>query len=477
MGEIREFDLNIERVLESWTVVHAVREIIANALDEAALTNTAEPEILKDADGVWHIRDFGRGLRYDHLTQNENREKLANPSLVVGKFGVGLKDALATFDRRKVDVRIRSRYGQIATVKQHKHGFDDITTLHAVIEPPVDPDMVGTDVSLAGVRDDDIDEAKELFRHYAGDPILESTPFGLVLGKPPRTVARIYVNGLRVAEEKEYLFSYDITSPTKALRESLNRERTNVGRTAYTDRVKAILLGAASDAVASALADDLAGFAAGTWHDETQLVDVAVHACQILNASGKVIFMTPDQLNSDREFVDHAETDGHRVVVVPNNVAAKLRGAVDITGAPIIDLGQFKRQWNASFVFSFVDPSKLTKAERATYDRTDAILALRGGWPPQVQQILISKTMRTGAVGSGEAAGVWEPHEGRIIIKRDQLKSLARYAGTLLHEIAHASSGATDVSAEFEDALTNELGTVSNAVLSEGRKSTRSQAV
>jgi hypothetical protein len=32
----REFDLNIERVLENWTVVHALREVIANALDEQA---------------------------------------------------------------------------------------------------------------------------------------------------------------------------------------------------------------------------------------------------------------------------------------------------------------------------------------------------------------------------------------------------------------------------------------------------------
>lgn len=34
MSLVREFDLNIERVLENWTVAHAVREVIANALDE-----------------------------------------------------------------------------------------------------------------------------------------------------------------------------------------------------------------------------------------------------------------------------------------------------------------------------------------------------------------------------------------------------------------------------------------------------------
>ena len=31
----------------------------------------------------------GRGLKYEHLTQNENQEKLKNPTKVIGKFGVG----------------------------------------------------------------------------------------------------------------------------------------------------------------------------------------------------------------------------------------------------------------------------------------------------------------------------------------------------------------------------------------------------
>ncbi len=32
---IREFDLNIERVLENWAVAHALREVIANAIEVA----------------------------------------------------------------------------------------------------------------------------------------------------------------------------------------------------------------------------------------------------------------------------------------------------------------------------------------------------------------------------------------------------------------------------------------------------------
>src|SRR3954466_2592299 len=364
----RQFDLNIERVPQTWTLAPAIRELIANALDEAALTGTAEPEIAKDADGRWHIRDHGRGLRYEHLTQNENREKLANPEKVVGKFGVGLKDPLATFDRRGVGVRIRSRFGDVTTRKQSKHGFGDITTLHAIIADPSEAEMVGTDIELAGVADEDVEAAKGLFRHYAGDEVLEETEYGVVL-KRPKWAARIYVNGLRVAEERNYLFSYDITSPTKALRAALNRERTNVGRSAYTDRMKAIVLAATSEAVASALAEDLSKFETGRWHDEVQLVDVGVHACQVLNASGLVIFLTPQELNAARDFVDRAKDDDYRVVVVPQNIRRKLKDAVDITGAPIVDLDTYKSRWNESFVFAFVSAADLTPDERAVFDR------------------------------------------------------------------------------------------------------------
>ena len=66
----KEFDLNIEKILDSWEVYHAVREVIANALDEQILTNTPEIAIRHSFDGWWHVIDYGRGLNYHHLTQN-----------------------------------------------------------------------------------------------------------------------------------------------------------------------------------------------------------------------------------------------------------------------------------------------------------------------------------------------------------------------------------------------------------------------
>ena len=56
---MREFDLNIERMLENWTVAHALREVIANALDEQALTGTSEPEIFQRAMAETQAKPVG----------------------------------------------------------------------------------------------------------------------------------------------------------------------------------------------------------------------------------------------------------------------------------------------------------------------------------------------------------------------------------------------------------------------------------
>ena len=86
------------------------------------------------------------------------------------------------------------------------------------------------------------------------------------------------------------------------------------------------------------------------------------------------------------------------------------------------------------------------------------IFAARGGISRRVTQVLVSETMRLMEGRYQEAVGFWEPAEGRIIVKRSQLQSLADFAGTILHELSHALSGAPDLSLEFEQQLTAELG-------------------
>ena len=454
---MRKFDLNIEEVLEDWEVYHAVREIIANAIDEQILTDTKEIEIKKEKNS-FVIRDYGRGIKYEHLTQNENDEKISHPELVIGKFGVGLKDALATFDRHKINIQIKSKHGDITIDKSSKHGFEDVVTLHAVISSPSESEIIGTKIILEGCTKDDVEKAKSLFLKFSGEKRLEKTQYGEILKKD--SVSKIYINGIKVAEEENFLFSYNITSLTNAMRKALNRERTHVGRTAYTERVKSILLSSNDEKVARMLVEDLEGYQRGTEHDEMKYVDVAVHACKILNTTSSVVFVTPQQLQYDTMAIDNARHDGLSIVVVPETISQKIQGMQDISGNTMRDLGQYNLEWNESFEFKFVKPSELNTSEREIYDKTLDIFNLIGGKPKMIKDILISETMRREESGM-EAVGLWESSKERIVVKRDQLKKIVLYAGTLLHETGHALSGAEDVSREFESELTNIIGKIS----------------
>lgn len=459
---MKQFDLNIEKILENWEVYHAIREVIANALDEQLLTSTKDVEIRKE--NFWSIRDYGRGLNYTNLTQNENHEKLENPK-VIGKFGIGLKDAMATFDRKDIKVLIKSKFGDITLTKAAKEGFADIITLHANITDPSDENFVGTEFVLEGITDEDISKAKNLFLKFSGEQILETTKSGEVVHKVGK-VGKIYINGVKVAEEENFLFSYNITQPTAAIKRALNRERNNVGRTAYTDSVKKILLGCRSTEVAEILADDLQNINNGTQRDELSWIDVQEHSVKILNQNEKVLFVSSLDIMLHPDMIDEAKASGHQIVSIPENLKNKIKNGVDLSGSPIIDISQFTTNYNDSFTFDFVSIESLTEREKEVYDLTTDILDLVDGKPRIIKDIKISTTMRKEFFSQNETFGVWDPSSGSIIILRKMLNSIKDYAGVLIHEAIHAKSGAGDLNRNFEYELTVAIGQVCEKALS-----------
>lgn len=448
------FDLNVEKILDHWGVPEAIREVIANALDEHALTGTAEPQIVKRRDG-WHVTDFGRGLRYQHLTQNENPEKRRKADLVVGKFGVGLKDALATFHRRGIEVMVRSPHGDITLQRAAKKDFADVKTLHAAITRSSAPKRRGTDFALKGLSDADMAAARDYFLRFSGDRELEKTALGTILERPEDEPARIYVKGVRVALEEQFLFSYNITSTTAQLQRALNRERTNVGRTAYQDRVKAILLKAKSDVVAEELVKDLTRIPLGMNHDEVTWLDVQEQAVRILAAKGKTIFVSAQQMFTMGATVQEARADGYKVVVIPDRLLARVPKLRDINGNPILDIGGFVKVWNASFTYDFVDPATLNERERECWSILPSLVRLAGDHARRVKEVRVSNTMRLDE-GAYETEGVWDAPN--IVVKRSVLDSPRHFARVVLHEIAHASSGANHGSLAFMAAIDDLAG-------------------
>lgn len=455
------FDLNVEKVLNDWEVYHAIREIISNALDESILTGTKEIELSKDKMGNWHIRDFGRGLSYKHLTQNENKEKLDRKDLI-GKFGVGLKDALAVFYRHGITVIIRSKYGTMSLVEAGKIGFKDLKTLHVKIEKPTEKNFIGTDFTLQGTTDNDIENAKSLFLKFSRAEKLESTKYGEVIEKVGNS-GNVYINGVKVAEEENFLFSYNITLISNDIKKALNRERTNVGRSAYAARIKAILIECENAEIAKFLIEDLKEYDSGEIHDELKWIDVQQRAVQILNSKEKVLFLSTDEMLTETKMVDEAKRGRYKIIGIPKSLRDRLGDLQDINGNPIRDLSIFQKEYIESFEFKFIDIKQLNKREIMVFNFTNDLFGLIGGQPEIVKGVKISETMRSTTGTMLDAVGVWEaPY---IIIKRTELRELRSYASTLLHEAAHALSGADDVDRDFELKLSEFLGVVAEKAL------------
>ncbi len=453
------FDLNIEEVLENWEVEHALREVIANALDEQVLTNSSEIKIFKKR-GCWHIRDFGRGLQIEHFTLNENPEKLNALSGVIGKFGVGLKDALATFHRRNVDVYIRSSYGAYRLRKVEKYNFGDIVTLH--VEYDDSPTGVrGTEFVFRGVTDTDIAKAKSLFLKFAGEEVMETNAYGQILRRKGN-VGRVYILGVFASEEPNFLFSYNITSLTKSMKKRLNRERLNVGRTTYAERIKSILKNSKSKAVHRLLVEQVRERATGEQRDEMRWIEISQMALNLMHQKAKVVYFTEKEIQWRPNILDNARSDGYEPIIVTEQQKAKLNSQMASGGPQVRTVEKYVEEYNASFQYRFVNPRKLTRNERRVYGRTLQIAALVGISRRRVPEIRISETMR---VTSDDTGGVWDSSIPAIVIKRTRLSSLVSYAATLLHELGHATSGTVDATREFEQVLTNYLGQTATAAI------------
>ncbi len=447
------FDLNIESILDHWEVSHALREIIANALDEAILSGTADVQITKDGSDKWHVRDFGRGLRIEHFTMNENVEKVRTTTGIIGKFGVGLKDALATLHRRGLDVSIHSKFGLFRLAEHSKHNFDGIVTLHIICEPG-DPSFIGTDFTFERLSDQDVAKSKSYFLKFSNESELENTTYGAVLVSTHGN-SRVYINGVLANIEPNFLFSYNITSLTESMRKELNRERVNIGRSVYTDRVKSILRSCRSAQVLEALANQLAERDEGSQCDELQWLDIRQLAINILHKNSKVTFLTHKEVTKAPEMIQKIQADGYQVVLIDDAEKSKVVQQEQQGGPAVRTLENYFEEYRQTFQYQFVTAQNLSEHERSILNLAPEIANLINVSADRLPRVLISETMR---LDRTDTAGAWDPEIKAIVIHRDQLASIKSFAGTLLHEIAHALSGHSDATVDFELVLTSYMG-------------------
>lgn len=459
----KKFDLNVDNVLESWEPCHAIRELIANALDLQILSNTAAIEVRNVRLGEWTIKDYGRGLSYSHLIQTENPEKLKAENLI-GRFGVGLKDALATLWRHQISVEILSKFGIISLERSSKHSFEDVITLHACVEDTSSTNMIGTEIMLTNCNERHVLEAKKMFMHFQNSQILESNQFGQVInsGSVPKD---IYLNGLKIASEESFLFSYNVTAPNKSIKKALNRERMNVGRAAYSERIKNILLNCRSKNVCNKLAEDLEHLAEGNHHDELNWLEIQTYACDLLQSQKTVVFVTSDERTTEPNLIAYAKADGLKAVTIPDRLREKVESSQDAIEPKVQLLSVYADKYNQSYQYEFVSLDELSADELEVYKLIDVVYFMIGGKPTNVRDVAISENMRDLATSGFDALGTWTSEKNQIVLKRSLLKDRKEFLATFLHELAHATSHAADVSLVFENQLTKFLGLVATSSL------------
>ena len=246
------------------------------------------------------------------------------------------------------------------------------------------------------------------------------------------------------------------------MKKKLNRERLNVGRTTYAERVKSILKNAKSKLVKELLVDQVRQRATGGQCDEMAWIEISQMALNLMYEQAPVAYVTERELQSRPEVLDNLRSDGYEPVVITEQQKEKLVAQIIAGGPEVRTLETYVQEYNTSFQYKFVDYPKLTNEERRIYDLTPSILALVGIAGTRNPSIRISETMR---VTTDNTEGVWDSSIPAIVIKRSKLASLMGYAATLLHEAGHATTGAVDATREFEEVLTGYLGRTASAAI------------
>jgi len=238
-------DLNLGRqVLSHWNTALALREIIANAIDESVLN----PNVQFTAEynlGVTYITDTGSGLHLENFVNTENKEKKAKDG-TIGNFGEGLKCAIGYLCSNGKNVVIRSLSSTYSF--RYITSQEGITTLHVDCRYTL-PKIQGTEVAVYGTNQQDLEQAKMCFvywRRFHDLQHIETNKHGEVY-LSTSGYSSIFVNGMHIMSNKRKLFSYNITKTTDKIVNELTRDKGfNTKPSLFDSKITTILNNCAS---------------------------------------------------------------------------------------------------------------------------------------------------------------------------------------------------------------------------------------
>lgn len=105
--------------------------------------------------------------------------------------------------------------------------------------------------------------------------------------------------------------------------------------------------------------------------NELVWTDVAVHPWTVLTALEQVACVSCFQLEYDAVQLDYGRRDGHRLVLVPDDIAALIGSLTDLHGESFIDPDGDPDRWSDSSAFQFVHATHLRPAAQRIVLRGD----------------------------------------------------------------------------------------------------------
>jgi hypothetical protein len=319
-------DLNIgENYLSDWEVYYAIREIIANALDEQ---QNGEIQIIYQNEDEYIIRDFGSGLEIENFIMKGSNKATKNN--VIGKFGVGLKDALGVLTDNGIIVEIKTPKYRFVLHMKEKSKMTNVKTLHVYVYENNEIGFEGTEFTLKNCKKEYIEQAKAEFLSFK-DPkltMVEETFYGDILEKE-NGKADIYINGMKISDDGNLTFSYNIKNISSKLKKALNRERKYVSRDAYRDDIKKIISSCKKTYALDAFENQLKRTNNDDSYSEIKWNDVLTKVCNyILSKYGNkhVRFIGNKDAQSNKELYDILRESKDTVIV---DVSQRIREDIE----------------------------------------------------------------------------------------------------------------------------------------------------
>lgn len=437
MSKPRIFETGISsQYVKHWGVIEALREVLQNWYDVQSEFGCGGSQAW--TDGKATLVDFGPGLEPRHLALGISEKGAGS----IGQFGEGLKLAMLVLVREGREVTVLSNGRKIRPVLYDSLNYEtEILAFEVSRALP----RKGT-VILVECEEDELRQGNEFFEAYLERQPdfewLEEGKISLYQGHG----GLIFVNGSVICYRENAHYNYHIRTTSPDL---VNRDRSAVDVSKIRLAVGSLFDTLEKIEVISKIlkaVTDLASF-------ETNVTSYPVHdrygtwKVAWLKTFGKLA-----RVATGTKYDNLAGYYGYKVVDLGyywNSFAERQLGVDNIEVA-------LQKAFQEKQV---VPLNELTAVEGRNLNIAVDLVGAAFDIVYEDEQIQVAEKLFT-KDSKAEADGCYEPKTRKIWLVREVLSDLYEAVRTLAHETAHITSGAADLSGQFEWELTKILGKV-----------------